>query len=112
MLLLAQDKADYEENANWKMYINWMILQCVTFFYPTTFLVMGYFYSETDEQKSFVSLFLTKRDACLGISILLSIQKSVDCVFTVVCCSVPLIRVHERSLPACVDPNLQHTRLH
>ena len=53
--MLPLDVQNTRENTNFEMYMMWYIIIMSALFYITVVLPFGLFYSETDEEKEFVS---------------------------------------------------------
>jgi hypothetical protein len=56
ILVLPLDVANAHENTNFHMTIFWYIVFMTSAFYMMVILPFGLFYTETDEEKAFVSL--------------------------------------------------------
>ena len=57
--MLPLDVQNTRENTNFEMYMMWYIVIMSALFYLTVVLPFGLFYSETDEEKEFVSICTT-----------------------------------------------------
>ena len=55
ILMLPLDVQNTREGTNFEMYMMWYIVIMSSLFYITVVLPFGLFYSETDEEKEFVS---------------------------------------------------------
>ena len=55
VLMLPLDVQNTREGTNFEMYMMWYIIVMASLFYLTVVLPFGLFYSETDEEKEFVS---------------------------------------------------------
>ena len=55
ILMLPLDVQNTREDTSFKMYMMWYIMFMGSLFYVTVALPFGLFYSETDEEKEFVS---------------------------------------------------------
>ena len=58
VLILALDVANMNEQTNIIMYMFWYIILMSSLFYMCVILPFGLFYTETNEEKEFVSLFI------------------------------------------------------
>ena len=56
ILMLPLDVQNTREETNFEMYMMWYIVIMSALFYLTVVLPFGLFYSETDEEKEFVSI--------------------------------------------------------
>ena len=68
MLILPLDVANTKENTNFHMMVMWYIVFMSSLFYMTVVLPFGLFYTETDEEKAFVSLFNSSDNYSRGVS--------------------------------------------
>ena len=66
VLVLALDHANTAESLNFKMADFWFIIFMSSLFYMTVILPFSLFYTETDEEKTFVSCFLLSDRLRLG----------------------------------------------
>ena len=55
VLMIPLDVQNTRENTNFQMYMMWYVVVMAALFYVTIALPFGLFYSETDEEKEFVS---------------------------------------------------------
>ena len=55
ILMIPLDVQNTRENTNFQMYMMWYVVVMAALFYVTIALPFGLFYSETDEEKEFVS---------------------------------------------------------
>lgn len=65
ILMLPLDVQNTREGTDFIMYMFWYIAVMSGLFYTTVVLPFGLFYSETDEEKEFVSSYLSSWLACL-----------------------------------------------
>ena len=61
VLMLPLDVQNTREGLDFQMYMMWYVIAMVSCFYVTVGLPFGLFYSETDEEKEFVSGFAARR---------------------------------------------------
>ena len=55
VLMLPLDVENTREGTDFKMFMMWYVITMASAFYLTVVLPFGLFYSETDEEKEFVS---------------------------------------------------------
>ena len=56
--MLCLDVENTREGTDFKMFMMWYIVSMASLFYLTVVLPFGLFYSETDEERDFVSCFI------------------------------------------------------
>ena len=56
--MLCLDVENTREGTDFKMFMMWYVISMASLFYLTVVLPFGLFYSETDEERDFVSCFV------------------------------------------------------
>ena len=71
--MLCLDVENTREGTDFKMFMMWYVISMASLFYLTVVLPFGLFYSETDEERDFVS--------CLLETIILVTNNNISFVF-------------------------------